>query len=66
MDFDFLIEPIYFPLQFYFFESSISLSAQKLQEILCDTGVDSCVQMIRDRLMSCSILFYTFEIWSIL
>lgn len=50
-----------FPCSFIF-ESLISLSTQKLQEILCGTGVDSCVQMIRDRLMSCSILFYLWNL----
>lgn len=36
-------------------ESLIFLSTQKLpvQEILFDLGVDNCVQMIRDQLMSC-------------
>lgn len=63
----FPIEPIYFPLQYvlFFLNPWFPHLHRNLQENLCDTGVDNCVQMIRDRLMSCSILFYTFKIWNI-
>lgn len=68
MDFEFFpLNQFTFPCStFYFFLNPwFPHLHRNLQENLCDTGVDNCVQMIRDLLMSCSILFYTFKIWNI-